>query len=154
MSKDKKTKEEISSALLSKSSQLIKAQKEELSNVTPHDNELIKDSEEDYKFTRENIRKLISTTDQAIAILLGLAEDSEHPRAFEVLANLIRTQSDVNNQLIDIQKDRKKLIKGEGKTNSAIPVSGNIENQQNVIFAGTTADLQKFLKKNSKEENE
>lgn len=108
----------------------------------PAANELVKDSEEDYKFSRENVKKLISTSDEAISTMMNLATDSEHPRAFEVLANLIKTAADVNKQLMDLQKDRKKLLTNEVKKGEAI----NSTTTNNAIFVGTTAGLQKFLK--------
>lgn len=109
----------------------------------PSESELIKDSEEDYEFSRTRVKKLIETSDEAIGIMLNLATDSEHPRAFEVLANLIKTSSDVNNQLQTLQKDRKKLILPPVKAGEVATVSSTTNN--NVIFTGTTSDLQKFL---------
>lgn len=108
----------------------------------PSPNALVKDSEEDYEFSRENVKKLITTSDEAISAMMNLATDSEHPRAFEVLANLIKTAADVNKQLMDLQKDRKKLLTVETKKGEV--VSTNTTN--NAIFVGTTAGLQKFLK--------
>lgn len=110
-------------------------------SIGPSDNEIISDAEEDYKLTRENVRKLIVTSDEAIANMMNLASDSEHPRAFEVLATMIKTASDVNKHLQDIHKERKKLIKGDTKKDKSLA----IENQNNAIFVGTTADLQKYL---------
>jgi hypothetical protein len=114
-------------------------------DVTPSDNELVKDSEDDYALTRKNIHKLLTSSDEAIARMLAVAEESEHPRAFEVLAGMIKTASDVNKQLIDLQKERKKLIKGDLKQTPQPPVGTT----NNTIFVGTTTELQKFL--NSRE---
>lgn len=110
----------------------------------PSDQTVIKDSEEDYEFTRTRVKKLIETSDDAIATMLNLAQDSEHPRAYEVLANLIKTAADVNNQLTTIHKDRKKILadpvkKGDG-------VGNTTNNTTNAIFVGTTTELQKYLK--------
>lgn len=109
----------------------------------PSESELAKDSEEDYEFSRSRVKKLAETSDEAISMMLNLASDSEHPRAFEVLANLIKTAADVNNQLQLLQRDRKKLIIEPIKKGEVIPITSTTNN--NVIFSGTTSDLQKFL---------
>ena len=135
-----KTKESILDSLSKNIPAEITTIAEEKS-IGPSDNELISDSEEDYKLTRDNVRKLLTTSDEAIASMMNLASDSEHPRAFEVLASMIKTASDVNKQLHDIHKERKKMIKGDTKKDKTM----SIENQNNAIFVGTTADLQKYL---------
>lgn len=148
--KPPKSKETMLAALAQHApAQLIESEIVDEKPFLPSDKELVVQSEEDYEFTRATVRKLILTTDDAIAAMMNFAQDSEHPRAFEVLANLIKTQSDVNKQLMDIQKERKKLIKGEGRSKDVS--SASIENQQNnnVIFAGTTEELQKFLNAHS-----
>jgi hypothetical protein len=115
----------------------------EVKSAKPSTEDLVRDSEEDYRFTRDRVKKLAETSDEAIAIMLNLATDSEHPRAFEVLANLIKTAADVNNQLTTIQKDRKKLNTDPVKKGEIATVTSTTNN--NVIFTGTTSDLQKFL---------
>ena len=109
----------------------------------PSHDEIVIDAEEDYRYARERIKKLIDTSDEAISTMHALAADAEHPRAFEVLAGMIKTAADINGQLLNLQKERKKIVetptsKGEGQT------SGNTTN--NAIFVGTTTELQKLLK--------
>lgn len=138
-----KTREEMLSALTQHiPKEEISVPKNEVTTIGPSDETLIKDSEEDVAFARENVKKLISTTDEAIGTMLNLATESEHPRAFEVLANLIKTASDANKQLIDLAKERKKLVCKNSKNETS--VTGNITN--NAIFVGSTAELQKNLK--------
>lgn len=147
----KKSREDLMSALAGNiPAEIIEANKppqlpiavEATNKPTP--NALIKDTEEDYKFTRDNVKKLITTSDEAIGSMMNLATDSENPRAFEVLANLIKTASDVNKQLMDLQKDRKKLMASESSKKGEAPSIGNTTTN-NSIFVGTTSDLQKFL---------
>lgn len=146
-----KTKEEMLSALTQHipKEELSVQQKNAVATIGPSDETLIKDSEEDVAFARENVKKLINTSDEAIATMLNLATDAEHPRAFEVLANLIKTASDVNKQLVDLAKDRKKLVRGDGDSGKkkGTSIAGNVTN--NAIFVGTTSDLQKKLKENA-----
>mgnify|MGYP000901797814 CR=1 FL=1 len=144
-----KTREEIINALaLNIPKEEIIVAEESAGSTTligPSDAELVKDSEDDFKIARENVKKLLQTSDEAIAILLNLATDAEHPRAFEVLAGFIKTASDTNKQLIDLAKDRKKLLRGDDKKAPAPSVGGNVTTN-NAIFVGTTADLQKQIK--------
>jgi hypothetical protein len=112
--------------------------------VGPSHDEIIIDAEEDYKFARQRIKKLIDTSDEAISTMHALATDAEHPRAFEVLAGMIKTAADINGQLLTLQKERKKIVQdpeqGGGKSTTTT---------NNSIFVGTTTELQKLLKKNA-----
>lgn len=149
MSTTPKTKESILSALSKNTpAELIETKPKVGQSFKPTEEQLAKDAEEDYAFTRERVKKLAETSDEAIAIMLNLATDSEHPRAFEVLANLIKTAADVNNQISTIQKDRKKIhTDAVVKKGVFVAAPTGPSTTNNVIFAGTTADLQKFLTK-------
>jgi hypothetical protein len=72
----------------------------------------------------------------------ALASDAEHPRAFEVLAGMIKTAADINGQLLGLQKERKKIIQVEDKRGQSAAQSTT----NNAIFVGTTTELQKLLK--------
>lgn len=142
-----KTREEMLSALAQNipKEEIIVPKKEPTDLIGPTDETLIKDSEEDFALARENMRKLLTTSDEAIGTLLNLATDAEHPRAFEVLAGFIKTAADANKQLIDLAKDRKKLLRGDDSNKKkGTNIAGNVTN--NAIFVGQTADLQKHLK--------
>ena len=97
--------------------------------------------EDDAEFARTNIRDLISKGNTAIDNLLQVATASEHPRAYEVAANLIKNLSDLNKDLMEIQKRKKDLVPQEHKN------SGNI-NVDKAVFVGSTTELVKFLKNN------
>ena len=90
----------------------------------------------DYKYARENLYGVIEKSTDALDNLIDLAKASEHPRAFEVLSGMIKNISDVNDRLMDLNKKNKDLEE---------PLR-QVENQQNNIFLGSTADLQKLLK--------
>jgi hypothetical protein len=113
--------------------------------VGPSNDEIIIDAEEDYKFARQRIKKLIDTSDEAISTMHALATDAEHPRAFEVLAGMIKTAADINGQLLTLQKERKKIVQdpeqsGGGKSTTTT---------NNSIFVGTTTELQQLLRNNA-----
>jgi len=98
--------------------------------------EIAKDLDTDYEYTRDNLKAIIEKGAEALDGILELAKESEHPRAYEVVGQIIKNVADVNRQLIDLQKD----IKGLKKTDSGP------KNVTNALFVGSTHDLQKLLK--------
>ena len=65
--------------------------------------------EDDSEFARKNIRELIEKGNTAIDKILQVADASEHPRAYEVAAGFIKTISDLNKDLLQLQKTKKEL---------------------------------------------
>jgi len=78
--------------------------------------------------------------------LLFVAKQSESPRAYEVVAGMIKNISDVTKELIDLQKKMKEL-------NEETPKTQNGVNVQNAVFVGSTAELQKLLRQNKEQNN-
>lgn len=93
--------------------------------------------EEDFSFARNNIKDLIKKGDVAIDNLLQVASASEHPRAYEVAAGLIKTMADLNKDLLDIHKKKNELT---GETTSQKTVIDK------AVFVGSTSDLVKLIK--------
>jgi len=104
----------------------------------------IKDStiEDDVEFARHNIKKLINKGGTAFDNLLLVANESEQPRAYEVVATLIKNLSDLNKDLLELQKRKKDLQGSDDKKQS-----GNV-NVDKAVFVGSTTELVKFLKNN------
>ena len=99
--------------------------------------------EDDYNVTRNNLRELLATGQGALMHALEVAKSSEHPRAFEVVGNLMKQLADVNQQLMDLHQQKAKLDapkKGDGKI------------VNNAIFVGSTAELNKLIKNMNKGE--
>jgi DNA-binding PucR family transcriptional regulator len=94
--------------------------------------------ESDYDITRDNLRELLTTGQNALQHALEVAKQSEHPRAFEVVGNLMKQLADVNQQLLDLHQQKKKLDGTSGKSEK---VTNN-----NSIFVGSTAELSKMIK--------
>ena len=108
--------------------------------------EPINDAQSDYDLSRTTIRNLVKKGEEALDELLFVAKQSESPRAYEVVAGMIKNISDVTKELIELQKRMKDL--GEDKSkNSGVTV-------QNAVFIGSTADLQKLLRKTKEEYND
>ena len=111
----------------------------ELEVIAPKEEEKddrIGHQDEDYEYVRNNLQDIIAKGGSALDGILELAKDSDHPRAWEVVGQIMRQLSETNKDLIELQKDMKKIKDEEGVKNVT----------QNAIFMGSTNELQKFLR--------
>ena len=99
------------------------------------------DIDNDYQYARENLYNVIERGSDALNTLVELANQSESPRAFEVVGTLIKTLTDANKDLLEIQK-KVKSLKEETNTGP--------KNVTNALFVGNTAELQQLIKDTSK----
>lgn len=97
----------------------------------------------DYDKTRANLHSLLAQGQEALMHALEVAKASEHPRAFEVVGNLVKQLSEVNAQLLDIHEKKQKL---DGKTDKKDEVSTKNVTNNNAIFVGSTTELNKMIK--------
>lgn len=93
----------------------------------------------DAEFARNNIRELVTQGNHAMNELMLVARDGQHPRAYEVLATLMKNLGDLNKDLLEIQK-RKKDLAPKSETNNL--------NIDKAVFVGSTAELVKMIKSN------
>ena len=91
----------------------------------------------DYNYSRETYYELIEKGKDALDIMIDVARESEHPRAYEVLAGLLKNVSDVNDKLMELNK-KQKALEQQNETKQ-------VENQQNNYYIGSTADIQRML---------
>ena len=96
------------------------------------------DPQDDFEHGRENLYKLIEKGNEAIDGILSLAKESEHPRTYEVAGQLIQTVSQVSQDLLGLQSRLKRL--------KEVPNNAP-KNVTNALYVGSTAELQKLLKK-------
>ena len=96
--------------------------------------------ETDAALARKNIKSLLDKGSNAIDNLLLVAQESEHPRAYEVAANFIKTLADLNKDLLEVQKQKSNLRPTQ-TTNQAI-------NVEKAVFVGSTAELLKQIREN------
>lgn len=94
---------------------------------------------DDFEVARNNTKSLIDKANTALDNLLLVANQSEHPRAYEVAANLIKTMGDLNKDLLELQK-RKQDLTGENKKGSDKTVIDK------AVFVGNTTELLKMIK--------
>ena len=100
-----------------------------------------KNIDNDYKYSRDTYYELVEKGKQSLELMMEVARESEHPRAFEVLSGMIKNISDVNDRLMDLNKKKKDIDKKDDVK--------NVANTTNNLFVGSTTELQKLLKNES-----
>ena len=96
------------------------------------------DVDTDYKYQRENFYNLIERGQDAIDGIPEVAKQSDHPRSYEVAGNLISQVADITEKLGKLQASMKRL--------KEVPNNAP-KNVTNALYVGSTAELQKLLKK-------
>lgn len=104
------------------------------------------DIDDDYEYARAKYYNLADKGDEAIELMMELARESEHPRAFEVLSNMMKQNAEIADRLMELQKKKKEVQNIEDT--KALP-NGNIT--QNNVYVGSTTDLQRMLLKKMEE---
>lgn len=90
----------------------------------------------DFQDARTNLLDLIGTGKVAIEGILNVAENGDAPRAYEVVSQLLKTVSEMNNDLIGIHQKASDINKIEYKQNNTT---------NNSIYVGSTSDLQDLI---------
>jgi len=98
------------------------------------------DLEADYELARKTYRDLIETGNKSLVQLVQIAQNTEIPRAYEVIATFIKTMSETTNDFYNIQKT-KKQIQFLDTNKAGIKVD-------KAVFIGSAADLLKEIKNN------
>lgn len=111
-----------------------------------HENKQVNDDkqvEADLKYVRDNLYDLISSGSTAIDQMMSIADQSQHPRAYEVLANMIRQMVETNKDLLDIH-EKKKKIQSQQEQKSTV---------NNNLFVGSTKDVLELIKQSQENED-
>ena len=93
--------------------------------------------QKDYAFVQDNLKGLIGNGNAALESALRVATESDSPRAFEVVAILLKTMADLNNNVLDVHK------KAKDTTGTKVEV----KQTNNSVFVGSTKDLQNLINK-------
>lgn len=93
--------------------------------------------QKDYVFVQDNLKGLIGNGNAALESALRVATESDSPRAFEVVAILLKTMADLNNNVLDVHK------KAKDTTGTKVEV----KQTNNSVFVGSTKDLQNLINK-------
>jgi predicted transcriptional regulator len=94
----------------------------------------------DFEAARANLYEVIQTGKEAMDKLTEIAGQSQHPRAFEVLAKLMDTIVTTNKELLQLQTKIREIDAADAPTNE------KAKNITNNLFVGSTAELQKMIK--------
>ena len=119
---------------------------EKIEEVSPKEVEVIEsegrdqDLEVDYEKTRAKYYELLDKGTEALEGMLEVAKQTDEARAYEVVGQLLKNTSEVNREIVELQK-RMEEIKIIDKKIKPSKVT-------NALFVGSTADLQKMIKKN------
>jgi len=108
-------------------------------SITPVSDASIID--DDYEYARKNLRGLIENGKEVMENIIYVAKESESPRSYEVVGQLIKTLAETNKDLLDLAKKSKDLKSNKDET----PTGGT--QIQNALFVGSTAELQKLINK-------
>ena len=101
-----------------------------------------KDLQSDYEYSRGQLYNLVEKGQEAINGILDVAQNSDHPRAYEVAGNLIKNVADITDKLVDLQGKMKDINQEKKQTTN---------NVTNAMFVGSTSELQKMLKEMGKD---
>jgi hypothetical protein len=118
----------------------IEVYEEKLPRVPSRSNVSGDTVEDDFDYSRDNLYDLIEKGSGALDVLLTVAEQSQHPRAFEVVATMLKTLMEANKDLISIHKTKKELEKDDPSHSTTQPQTVN-----NNMFVGSTSDLQRMI---------
>jgi len=94
--------------------------------------------QDDYDYARARYYSLTEKGDEAIDLMLDLARESESPRAFEVLSNMLKQNAEISDRLMELQKKKKEVRLTD---NPQLPNSMT----QNNVYVGSTTELQRML---------
>jgi hypothetical protein len=103
------------------------------------------DIKKDYEYARGNLYSLVEKGQEAINGMLELAQESEMPRAYEVLGQLIKTTTETTEKLMALHKIKKDVEEDTPKGPTTV---------NNALFVGSTTELAKLLKQQSQNQPE
>ena len=106
-------------------------------------NEREEDMKNDYDSVRETYYELVVKGKDALDGLLDVASQSESARAYEVVAETIRTIADTNEKIIDLHK---KAVDIEQKKTEIENEKGDNVTNNNTVFVGNMKEFQLMLK--------
>jgi len=99
--------------------------------------------DDDFDQARQTLRNLLNKGEQALDGMMDVARQSDHPRAYEVTGQLIKTVAETAKDLLALQKARRDLQTPEDVKQQQIGT------QNNIVFAGSTTELIKALRNKS-----
>ena len=149
MSKDFKDIEEVLDILPEDSEvkDLTEVEESDIIEVQDEFSEEMQDSRrKDYKFARKNLKNAMDIGNEALEDLIEIAKSSQQPRAYEVIATLVKNVSDASDKLMDVNKKLHEIeIIAEPEKNLKNMDKLELNQQNNTYYVGSTADLQELI---------
>lgn len=96
-------------------------------------------AKDDFTYARANVREVVENGSEAIHKLANIAEQTQNPRAYEVLAKLMDTVVSANKELLTLQKQIREL------DNADMPQNEDARTINNNLYVGSTAELAKLI---------
>ena len=97
--------------------------------------------DEDLDLVRTTLRTLLMQGEEGLQLATRVAEESEHPRAIEVLTGMIKQQSENAFKLMEMHKKNKEIRADESSSNQQ-HLGGPVTNNNLIV-----SDTSEFLKK-------
>ena len=148
MSKDFKDIEEVLDILPEESEikDLTEVEESSIIEVQDEKDEFSEEMQEsrrkDYKFARKNLKNAMDIGNEALEDLIEIAKSSQQPRAYEVIATLVKNVSDASDKLMDVNKKLHEIeIIAEPEKNLKNMDKLELNQQNNTYYVGSTADL-------------
>lgn len=123
----------------------------EILNIDPEPNQMIvkppnaieakvemEEVDKDFQKARENLKELVNLGFLAIDGVLKVASEGDSPRAYEVVAQMIKAVAETNKDLVELHQRMKTIKEDKYETKTT-------NNTTNAIFLGSTKDLQELL---------
>lgn len=136
---------------------------DETFNISPSEGEIVpveetelvsgtkeEDREDDYQYARQQLHSIVEKMQITLEGALSVAQESDHPRAFEVAFNGAKHLADVVDKLQDLHAKEKKISEEQGGGGSSV----NHGTVNNVYMTGTTNDMLKMLKEAQQQDSD
>ena len=94
--------------------------------------------DKDFQKARENLKELVNLGFQAIDGVLKVASEGDSPRAYEVVAQMIKAVAETNKDLVELHQRMKTIKEDKYETKTT-------NNTTNAIFLGSTKELQELI---------
>ncbi len=133
-----------------------KAEQARIAAMTPEERR-VKALEDDAELARATIVQSIAQNNIAIEQLMNISRETMSPRSYEVLAGMIRHNSDIAEKVLKIHADKQKvqnnainLVRNEAAGIQGVLSGDTIINANNIAFVGSTTDLLKMIRQEQK----
>ena len=107
--------------------------------------EIKKDFDEDYDYTRNKLKNLVDVGEDAIEHYVDVAKERNSPRDFEVLAQLLKNTGELVKSVIDTASSKAEI--DNAKHQKVVGDNQASTTNNNTIFVGTTKELLERINK-------